>query len=312
MTAMTFSRALLAGAAAFLTIGATSGASAQEANPNDVFRCGAPIGVLAVAEPQTQWWRDYNLGSPEALIKVFVSRSGCFTLVDRGRGLDMAQQERELASGGNLRVGSNVGAGQVVAADYVLLPDLVSSNENASGRNIGGLLGGLVGGGAGAIIAGINIRDMTADVTLTLTDVRSTMQLAVIDGHADKTNIGFGAGGGIFSGGGFGALGASGYDNTEVGQVITMAYLQAYNKMVDQLGGVAATGGAAAAPQQAVRMTRAGTMYSQPSTQSQVVRPVDQGMLLYPTGNRDGLMWEVQDELGNFGWVSSITFELAR
>lgn len=312
MIGMTFSRALAAGVAAFLATSAVSEASAQEANPNDVFRCAAPIGVLAVAEPQTQWWRDYNLGSPEALIKVFVNRSGCFNLVDRGTGLEYAQQERALASGGDLRVGSNVGAGQVVAADYVLVPDIVSSNDNAGGTNIGGLLGGLVGGGAGAIIAGINIRDMTADVTLTLTDVRSTMQLATIDGHADKTNIGFGGGGGIFSGGGFGALGASSYQNTEVGQVITMAYLQAYNKLVDQMGGVAATGGAAAAPQQAVRMTRPGTMYSQPTTTSEVVRPLDQGMLLYPTGNRDGLMWEVQDELGNFGWVSSITFELAR
>jgi curli biogenesis system outer membrane secretion channel CsgG len=312
MTGKLFSRALLTGVAALLSVSAATSVSAQEANPNDVFRCASPIGILSVAEPQTQWWRDYNLGSPEALIKVFVARSGCFSLVDRGRGLDAAQQERELASGGQLRVGSNVGAGQVVAADYVLVPDLVSSNDNARGRNIGGLLGGLVGGGAGAIIAGINIRDMTADVTLALTDVRSTLQLATIEGHADKTNIGFGAGGGIFAGGGFGALGATGYDNTEIGQVITMAYLQAYNKLVDQLGGVAASGGAAAAPQQAVRMTRPGTMYTQPTTTSQVVRPLDQGMLLYPTGNRDGLMWEVQDELGNFGWVSSITFELAR
>ncbi|MGY9105484.1 MAG: hypothetical protein ACKVG0_02905, partial [Alphaproteobacteria bacterium] len=129
----------------------------------------------AVAEPATNWWQEYGLGSPEALIKVFVNRSGCFTLVDRGRGLDLAQQERALASGGDLRVGSNVGAGQVLAADYILLPDLVSSNSNAGGGNVGGILGGLIGGAAGAIVAGVNIRDMTADVTLTVTDVRSTM-----------------------------------------------------------------------------------------------------------------------------------------
>jgi curli biogenesis system outer membrane secretion channel CsgG len=279
---------------------------------NDVPRCASPVGVIAVAEPATNWWQEYGLGSPEALIKVFVNRSGCFTLVDRGRGLDLAQQERALASGGDLRVGSNVGAGQVLAADYILLPDLVSSNSNAGGGNVGGILGGLIGGAAGAIVAGVNIRDMTADVTLTVTDVRSTMQLVTIDGHADKTNIGFGGGGGIFGGGGFGALGANGYDNTEVGQVITMAYLQAYAKLVDQMGGVASAGGVANAPQQAVRMTRTNAMYTDPTTSSAVVRPLDAGMLLYPTGNKDGLMWEVQDELGNFGWVTSIAFELAR
>ena len=33
---------------------------------------------------------------------------------------------------------------------------------------------------------------------------------------------------------------------------------------------------------------------------------------LYPTGNKDGAMWEVKDELGNQGWVSSMSFELAK
>jgi hypothetical protein len=35
-------------------------------------------------------------------------------------------------------------------------------------------------------------------------------------------------------------------------------------------------------------------------------------MMLYPTGNKDGLWWEVSDELGNKGWVSSALFELAK
>jgi hypothetical protein len=119
----------------------------------------------------------------------------------------------------------------------------------------------------------------------------------------------------VFGYGGFGAAGATGYNNTEIGQVITLAYLDAYTKLVDQLGGLnpAVAGGAsAAAAQQSVLATRATAMFSQPSTQSQVVRPIDQGMRLYPTGNKNGLMWEVKDELGNQGWVSSIMFELAK
>ena len=39
---------------------------------------------------------------------------------------------------------------------------------------------------------------------------------------------------------------------------------------------------------------------------------LDPGARLYPTGNKDGLMWEVKDDKGNLGWVSSITFDLAR
>jgi hypothetical protein len=55
-------------------------------------------------------------GFPEALLKVFVSQSGCFSLVDRGAGLAAAQRERALASGGNSSKGSNIGGGQIAAA----------------------------------------------------------------------------------------------------------------------------------------------------------------------------------------------------
>ena len=30
-------------------------------------------------------------------------------------------------------------------------------------------------------------------------------------------------------------------------------------------------------------------------------------MILYPTGNKDGVWWEVTDEVGNKGWVSSLS-----
>lgn len=35
-------------------------------------------------------------------------------------------------------------------------------------------------------------------------------------------------------------------------------------------------------------------------------------MMLYPTGEKDGIWWQVPDELGNEGWVSSALFGLAR
>ena len=42
------------------------------------------------------------------------------------------------------------------------------------------------------------------------------------------------------------------------------------------------------------------------------VRDLDPGMMLYPTGNKEGTMWEVEDELGNKGWVSSTLLQLSR
>ena len=37
--------------------------------------------------PDKEWWRELNLGSPEAIIKVFVQQSGCFTIVNRDRAM---------------------------------------------------------------------------------------------------------------------------------------------------------------------------------------------------------------------------------
>jgi curli biogenesis system outer membrane secretion channel CsgG len=310
--------AFAAGTALTLIASAAFAATAQQQRDQkmaQIPQCAQTLGVLAVEEPQRNWWTQLQLGSPEALIKLFVQRSNCFTLVDRGAGLAAAQRERALASGGQLQQGSNIGGGQIVAADYVLVPDLVSQNANASGNNIGAALGGLLGsrfGPVGQLAGGISINSSTADVALTITDVRSTRQLAVIDGHSKKTDIGFGVNAGIFGGSGFGAGGATGYNNTEIGQVVTLAYLEAYTKLVDQLGGLPAAGASASNAQQSVVVNRPSRMYKAASTQSDLVRPLDPGMKLFPTGNKDGLMWEVKDELGNQGWVSSLTFDLAK
>ncbi len=273
--------------------------------------CSHKIGTLAVREPQNRWWEGLGLELPEALLKVFVMKSGCFTLVDRGKGFQMAQEERALAAGGALQQGSNVGLGQVKAADYILVPDIVSKNGNASGTNIGGILGGFIGGGVGALVSGINISSKTADVVLTVTNVRTSEQQAMEEGHGSKTDLGIGFGAGWGGWGGFGGAGISNYQNTEIGQVVVLAYIDAYTKLVGDLGGLAPQA-SAAAPTQAVTMQRPGRLYTSASEKSKVVRPLDAGMMLYPTGNKDGVWWEVKDELGNEGWVSSLSLALAK
>ena len=290
--------------------------SAQEQRAAQVAQipvCAKPLGSISVMEPEdaTNWWTGQQLPAPSKLIKVFVNKSRCFTLVDRGAGLDAAMGERALASSGELRGRSNVGKGQIKAADYVLVPDLISQNSNAGGNAIGGLLGGLVGGNAGAILCGLNFKKKTADVVLTVTDVRSTEQVAMAEGNAKKTDIGWGASGGLFGGSGLGAAGVSGYANTELGQVITLAYLQAYTDLIAQLGGLPDNASAASA-QQAVTVTKPARLLANAKGTGKAVRDLDPGMMLYPTGNKDGMMWEVEDELGNKGWVNSTMIELSR
>ena len=78
--------------------------------------CTRKLGALAIVEPDNQWWRELNLGSPEAIIKIFVQKSGCFTLVNRGRSMANRNLERAMADSGELQRGSNLGKGQVRAA----------------------------------------------------------------------------------------------------------------------------------------------------------------------------------------------------
>ncbi len=206
-------------------------------------RCARPLGVLAVVEPETQWWRELNLGSPEAIIKVFVQQSGCFTIVNRGRSMQSRAMERAMADQGELQKGSNLGKGQVKAADYFLEPNIVTANNNSGGGGIGaaaGALGGLFGGGSrfvGGIVGGINVKKGEANVTLSVVNARTTEEM-VVEGYARKKDISWGAGGGGGWWGGFAALGGHGYQNTEIGQVIVLAYLDAYTKLVGQLGGL--------------------------------------------------------------------------
>ena len=75
--------------------------------------------------------------------KVFIARSGCFTMVNRGRSMQSRAMERALADSGEMQRGSNMGKGQVRAADFFLEPNIVTSNNNSGGSNIGGTIKGV-------------------------------------------------------------------------------------------------------------------------------------------------------------------------
>ncbi|WP_033921560.1 CsgG/HfaB family protein [Sphingomonas sp. 37zxx] len=234
------------------TRGASSARKDQERALREVPRCTRKLGTVAIVEPDNQWWREFNLGSPEAILRVFVQQSGCFTMVNRGRSMQSRAMERAMADQGELQDNSNLGRAQVKAADYFLQPDIVTSNANSGGNAVGGVLGGLLGrsrgilGGVGAVAGGINTRKAEANVTLSIVNARTTEEEALTEGYARKSDLSFGVGGGAFGGGAaFGAAGG-GYQNTEIGQVIVLAYLDAYTKLVTEMGGLPENASAAA------------------------------------------------------------------
>jgi curli biogenesis system outer membrane secretion channel CsgG len=230
---------LVAGASAADAKGESSGQKAQQKGQAQIPHCDHKLGTVAIVEPDNQWWRELNLGSPEAVIKVFVQESGCFTLVNRGRSMQSRAMERALADNGELQDNSNIGKGQVKAADYFLQPDIVTSNNHSGGGGLGAVAGGLLGHGLlGGIAGNISVNKKEASVTLSLVNARTTEEEALIQGYARKSDWSFGGGGGGGWWGGFAAAGGTGYQNTDIGQVIVLAYLDAYTKLVGQLGGL--------------------------------------------------------------------------
>jgi curli biogenesis system outer membrane secretion channel CsgG len=286
-------------------------AASKKNEPPEVKHCSKEHGTLAVKDAQNEWWRAYNLGNPQALIKLIVQRSGCFKLVDRGQGLEMMKSERELGGEDELQPGQQLGKGQMVAADYFLLPDIVDENANSGGNALGGAVGGLLGGRVGGLFGGIKTKKMEAHTVLTLTNARTGVQEQIAEGTAKKTDLSFGAGGGIFGAGLGLAAAGGGYSNTDIGKVIATAYIITYNNMVDQIDGMA-TDAKASAPLPAQRMVEAARLYKEPKDKAAVVRMLREGTLVYPTGNKSDIYWEVQDANGNKGWVSSEFIEPAK
>lgn len=72
--------------------------------------CSRKFGTLSVSEPETKWWQSYDLGSPEAVLRIYVDKSGCFTIVEGDPGEDDTRRE---------------------GTDYVLVPDLQASGGRA-------------------------------------------------------------------------------------------------------------------------------------------------------------------------------------
>lgn len=280
----------------------------QDAQVAEIPRCTQNLGTIAIADGQSDVFRELQLSPPQSLLRVVIQRSGCFTLLDRGAGMSLAQRERELAAGGDLQRGSNVGGGQVRAADFVLVGEVASQNSNSGGNAIGAIAGGLLGSRnrtLGAIAGGIRTQRSEANVVLSLTNVRTSETALVTEGYASRSDLSWGAGGGGISGSGFGGAVGGGYENTEIGRLVSQAFITAYADMVRQMGGLNDAPAADTAPIQTFTVQQPSTLRSSPSPQGAVVRALPQGLRVYPTGNRDGAWWEVMDDNDNIGWVQN-------
>jgi hypothetical protein len=189
--------------------------------------CDKPMGAMAVVEPQNEVLvalSRYKLSSPVGLIRMMIQQSNCFVVVERGAGMQNLMQERQLAASGQSRQGSNMGGGQMVAADFVMTPSVAFSENNAGGA--GGAVGGLLGGKFAAVAGGLKFKE--AQTSMLVADSRSGVQVAAAEGSTKKADMRLG--GALFGGGG-GAAGG-GYGNTNEGKIIAAAFMDNYNNVV--------------------------------------------------------------------------------
>jgi curli biogenesis system outer membrane secretion channel CsgG len=304
---MTKKKLALASAAALLALSGVAVAQKRVDNERgstknvDLPKCEKSLGSIALVDGEGQGWTYYNLGAPSALLKSFVTKSGCFKLVDRGAGMSALERERALAAGGQLQKNSNMGGGQVKAADYVLVADIANTDSNAGGSGVGAVAGDVFGGRVGGLVGGLKSKRVEAQTVLSVMDVRTSEVAATAEGSASKKDISFGAGGGY----GFGGAVGGGYEDTEVGKVVTYAFLDAYRQIVGQLGGLPAEA-AAAAPKETFKVNvKTVSLQRSPSSSSSSVRSLEKGDVVYPTGAKEDLWWEVEDENGNVGWIEN-------
>ena len=275
----------------------------QPAGTPELPQCAKPIGTVAIQEPDRDWWTPLGLSNPEALLKLFSARSNCLRVVARGGAMAMRRDERDLGDSGELQRGSNLGKGQVLAADYFIIPDIVDSNANSGGGGLGAL-GNLAGnrlGGFGSVLGAVRFKSSEAHTLITLVNARTTEQEYVAEGTAKKTDVGFGGGG---FGSSWGVIGG-GYSNTDIGKVVAAAYFNAFVDLVDHMQGTQPGAAQAAAPIQAYTVQSAIIMFQDASVKAPKVRNFSNGDLVYPTGKTNGIWWEVDDENGNRGWISS-------
>ena len=222
------SQPVVGGGSKTAVTGAAGGATTTNAN-SALEKCSQSLGTIGVVEDQSAGWfetlRSYKLGSTVPVLRMMIQQSNCFVVVERGAAMNNMNVERNLQKSGEMRAGSNMGAGQMVAADFTMNPSITfSQNTGGLGGAIGGLSRSL---GVISAIAG-SLKTNEASTTLIMIDNRSGVQLAAAEGTAKNTDFSLFAGVGGWSGG----AAAGGYSNTPEGKIIIAAFADSYNQLV--------------------------------------------------------------------------------
>lgn len=285
-------RSFVAGAAgAALTLSASPAVAAGKEPAPTLVTCEQSLGTIALVDGDLAGWTQYGLGSPRELINALATQSGCFT-----PHTDMRAPARFLitaVAGNQEEVDKSVELGKTVATEALV-------RSGAAGRMLGGVP---FAGAALGMFGGLGGKKKTVAAGLRVVSPANGQAIASGTGTVKKSSLTWGGGNWAST-----AAGAAGYQSSKDGQMLTEAFILAFNQLVAQKAALAAApamGAGAVAPASAGATVALDTqIYAAASKTSAAVRAVRAGTQLTPTGKREGLFIEVADNYGTKGWVS--------
>ena len=205
-----------------------TGAPAAVARTASVPHCAKPIDSVALVEKADGSLAQMGLTSPLPILRMMISQSNCFTIVDRGAAFEAIASEQKISG--------TAGKGKLIAARYIITPQIVFQNQGSTpiGSALSPFMNFLptseVSSAMGAVAGNVNHTMTSAQTILFLTDARTGTQVAAASGSAQTSEIGF-----VNAGLG-NILGAqTAYATTDTGKAAAAAMLDAYANLVAQV-----------------------------------------------------------------------------
>ena len=259
-------------------------------DPVELVRCEQSIGTIALVDGDQAGWTEWGLSSPRELITALAVESNCFTPHSPASGTPARYLITAIA-GSQEEVDKGVEYAKAGATEALLRSGAAGSvlSKVPFGGAALGMFGGL-GGKKKTVAAGLRVVSPSTGQTI-----------AAGSGSVKKSSLSFGGNSWAST-----AAAGAGYQGSKNGQMLTEAFVLAFNQLVAQrsvLDSAPAAGNAATSASVAVVAVDT-KMRSASAANAAEVRTLRAGTELTPTGERNGLWLEVADNFGTKGWVS--------
>lgn len=258
----------------------------------ELVQCEESIGTIAIVEGDTQGWAEFGLGSPRELINTLAIDSGCFTPHSAASGKP-ADFLMNVIAGSSEEVDQSIELAKSAAVEGLV-------RSGAAGQVLGRVPGAgavmgmfsMFGGKKKRVAAGIKLLSPATGLTV-----------VTGSGTVKKSSLSF-RGASPWS-----ARGDQvGYSDSRKGKQLIEAFVIAFNQVVGQEAVIRsmprAAAGNATSASNAATVNVATSMLAMPMNDAEALRGLEPGTTLTPTGKREGIFVEVEDNFGTKGWVS--------